>query len=440
MACLLGALGGTLFAPSAPAQDDAHVRKSVSAALGWLVRHQSEDGSWGAKGFTGRCRPPASCAGLGEPELDIGVTALSILAFRRAGHDRTSAELFGGVRAGDVVSNGLRWLAGQGNENGLWAGKSAKYMYNHALATQAFVLAAAEDGPVSRALAQKAVDVLVNAQNPGSAWRYTVRPGDSDTSVAGWAMAALAEARRLGFTTPGSVDAGVRRWVADVTNEDFRVGYVERGTGKIAIQGKNDQFDHNEALTAIGICLRKETDPESWRRGKAVDGGVKLLMANLPVWKAEKIDYYYWYHGTRALSLATGAGGRTWNEWSGAVRKALVMNQAPESAGCAAGSWTEKDRWSFEGGRVYGTAINVLTLALLAPPAAPAAEKAGPGKPAPAVAPTQEEAVALLQKATNYEKNGLTAKARDLYQEILDKHPDSAAAPKARERLKALPP
>jgi hypothetical protein len=43
------------------------------------------------------------------------------------------------------------------------------------------------------------------------------------------------------------------------------------------------------------------------------------------------------------------------------MKKAITSKQ--ETAGCANGSWDPSaDRWGFEGGRVYGAAINALTL------------------------------------------------------------------------------
>ena len=56
----------------------------------------------------------------------------------------------------------------------------------------------------------------------------------------------------------------------------------------------------------------------------------------------------------------SGRAQKYWKTWSQAISKTLVANQ--ESAGCAKGSWGADDRWGFEGGRVYATAINALTL------------------------------------------------------------------------------
>ena len=45
------------------------------------------------------------------------------------------------------------------------------------------------------------------------------------------------------------------------------------------------------------------------------------------------------------------------------MKAALVPHQKIKKDGCADGSWDpEACRWGFAGGRVYATAINVLTL------------------------------------------------------------------------------
>ncbi|MDQ7780995.1 MAG: hypothetical protein RDV41_14970, partial [Planctomycetota bacterium] len=45
-----------------------------------------------------------------------------------------------------------------------------------------------------------------------------------------------------------------------------------------------------------------------------------------------------------------------------AMLKAVSQNQKKKADKCAEGSWDADDRWGYEGGRVYGTAINTLTL------------------------------------------------------------------------------
>ena len=70
-------------------------------------------------------------------------------------------------------------------------------------------------------------------------------------------------------------------------------------------------------------------------------------------------DYYTFYNGTLAMFQA---GGQPWKRWNDVVRDTLVDRQCGEDEGCRRGSWDPTGRWSPEGGRVYSTALAVLTL------------------------------------------------------------------------------
>ena len=56
------------------------------------------------------------------------------------------------------------------------------------------------------------------------------------------------------------------------------------------------------------------------------------------------------------------AGGVDWDRWNKIVRDLVIGLQKPKDAGCERGSWDPSDRWGQAGGRVYSTALAVLTL------------------------------------------------------------------------------
>jgi hypothetical protein len=93
-----------------------------------------------------------------------------------------------------------------------------------------------------------------------------------------------------------------------------------------------------------------------------LSNGAELLLRNKPVWNTNAIDYYYWYYASLALFQYDGPRGPKWSAWNEPMKDALVKNQNVKSSGCRRGSWEPVDRWSCEGGRVYATAINCLTL------------------------------------------------------------------------------
>src|SRR5205814_2486989 len=101
----------------------------------------------------------------------------------------------------------------------------------HAIASLAMVEAwRATFSPIYRQSAQRALDFIGTARNPGAGWRYGVRPGDDDVSVTGWMFRAVDAARRandaevrLGKPPSLTYDVGtfdgVRTWIVAMTGD-----------------------------------------------------------------------------------------------------------------------------------------------------------------------------------------------------------------------------
>ncbi|MDC3378906.1 terpene cyclase/mutase family protein [Planctomycetota bacterium] len=334
----------------------AKTEGAVVAALDWLRRHQAPDGRWDADGWSGQCEGER-CAGPGHDtprpqdhdKHDVGVTALAVLAFLGNGHTHR----FGVYK--DTVQAALRWLRSQQAESGA-LGRSARrhWMYDHAVATFALAEAYAVTRDVGlRRPAIRAVAFLVRAQNPGAGWRYGVRPGDNDTSITGWAVLAMKAARTAGLDVHPEVWDGAMSWFDTVTDTSGRAGYVQADGRTAFMQERPTQPPTN---TAVVVACRLFSGRASVRSLKP---SVEILMDRLPQWdpSAEHVNFYYWYYGTLALFQA---GGNRWRRWNRAMNAALVPHQRSE--GCARGSWNAEGQWSLAGGRVYGTAINALTL------------------------------------------------------------------------------
>jgi hypothetical protein len=342
---------------------------AVIAALRWLARHQGPDGGWAAEGFHAQC-VSGKCGGVGERDYDTGVTALSILAFLGAGYsqlsrDETVDPAFPDrkIRFGEVVKKGLQWLLAHQDPEGCIGDRGMKYMYNHTVA--ALALSEAYGMTVSQPLrepAQKAIDFIIAAQNPGKGWRYSAKCGENDTSVSGWAIMALKSAEMSDLTFPAAAYTGAVAWLDEATGNQGgypRVGYNAKDTGKVFVPGKNEQFDHHESMSAVSVMSRIFMQK---KRTESLNG-VYLLVGDLPEWRTNKIDFYYWYYSSIALFQYDGPEGPMWKKWNEPMKNALVPNQSTTKDGCKNGSWnSDVDRWGFEGGRVYATAINALTL------------------------------------------------------------------------------
>ena len=255
------------------------------------------------------------------------------------------------LRFGETVKRGVQWLMAHQDPEGCVGERGTKYMYNHAVAALALSEAYGMTASVAiREPAQKAIDFLVAAQNPGKGWRYTARSGDNDTSVTGWAAMALKSADLSGLLFPKTAYEGTRAWLDEVTEGTYsRVGYVRKA-------GPRDSL----SMTAIGVMCRIFMDKN---KGDArLANGCDLLLRDKPRWEPKEIDFYYWYYGSLAIFQFDGPGGAKWRAWNEDMKNVLVKNQNTASAGCRNGSWEPVDRWSRQGGRVYATALNALTL------------------------------------------------------------------------------
>lgn len=348
--------------------DDA-TEAAVRAGLLWLARHQSRGGAWHAAEFSDECFADA-CEGAGLDEYDTGATALALLAFLGNGITPASEEKWRDpvtkrdVEPGKVVEKAASWLEKNQNQDGSFGPKgSSKSMYNHAIATAAmcelYGLTREKNWKLS---AIAAVDFLGEAQNPGKAWRYAPKCGDNDASVTSWCVQALHAATVAGLATDQESLKSALRWIDEITDQEWdRVGYTMKGTGKVVIPGKNEDFEGHNTMTAVGMLTRlySGAKPGSHRLHESA----KQLVCDLPTpAPVAKGDVYYWYHGTEALWECNGPGTKYWEPWNTWMKEALLTKQEA-GTDCEAGSWDPaKDRWGCEGGRVYTTALGVMTL------------------------------------------------------------------------------
>ncbi len=347
----LNGIGRLVGTPSgSPPSEDA-----VNAALLWLKRHQSPDGSWSGDGWKNNCAD-GKCEGPGSDEggsnYSAGLTGLSVLAY--TGHG--NSHRFGTFKL--TVSKALRYLKAQQRSDGsigyVEAGDHGG-MYNHALATMALceLYGVSRDFTIKRQ-AQKAVRFVLKAQNPNLGWRYRPKNAKNDTSVTGWMVLALKAAKTAGLEVPEEAFLGAQRWFARATSSDGVAGYTGPGTGSGVLSG-NEAYKSYPTMTAVSVVCRvfsgeRLSTPQ-------LQKGAKVIAQDLPLYRENEVNYYYWYYGTYALYQF---GGPRWEKWNTAMLKALVGTQ--RSGGCDDGSWDAVGEWCTAGGRVYAVALNVLTL------------------------------------------------------------------------------
>jgi hypothetical protein len=333
-------------------------KPSVDMALEWLKNHQSPGGNWDGDGFQDQCKLN-KCGGHGESVYDPGLTGLSLLCFLGAGETHNSGQYT------DTVKNGLRYLKTIQDSEGCFGPRTTQhFQYNHMTAALAMTEAYGMTGSrLFRESAQRGVDFVHQSQNPYLAWRYGVRDGDNDTSVTGWAVMVLKSAKMADLNVDGGALRGAMGWIDKMTEPEFgRVGYQRRGGPVARTTEMMEKFpaDQSEALTGVGVLTRifAGEDP---RKSEYVQKGADLMAKKPPRWDmdAGTTDFYYWYYATLAMFQV---GGDHWKKWKGAMETAIVKNQRTEAGRDERGSWDPVDPWSAEGGRVYATALNCLSL------------------------------------------------------------------------------
>jgi hypothetical protein len=355
----------------------------VRAALEWLRRHQSPDGSWKSAGFHAQCSK--ACAnvdaarygdGKGFPDHDVGVTALAILAYAGYGHthkDGVYEEYIeclkkavgymkqAQVKSEDPTTNG-RFGAGQGEQ----------WIYDHAISTMAMceLYVMSNDTIGLKKVVTDAVKFCLRAQNDGRGWRYGVKPGDNDTSVTGWMVLALKTAKNANLDIPKEeyerAFKGALDWFNFVTATNGKTGYFapgDEGSRLNKIHPEPYPFSKDlSCMTAVAVLCRLFAGES--RTTQEIKNGVKVLMAHTPKWLEAKgrvlstINMYYWYYGSYAMFQF---GGPDWKKWNEDMIKALVNSQR-QGLICEDGSWDPIDEWGPAGGRVYMTALGAMTL------------------------------------------------------------------------------
>lgn len=378
-----GPAGGLRGQPGGPGGGGggAPSEAAVQAGLEWLRDHQNSEGFWDADNFMLEdvYTSAAPSTGPGNPVNDVGLTGLALLAF--LGNNHT-------LNQGDYrqnVSRGIHWLKEvQDADTGLFGGEVGNpTLYNHAIASMAMGEAYyfSSQTPLLKGTMKSAVKVIVNAQNPYGAWRYSLEPnGDNDTSITGWMVFALKTAKDNHMAINQQAFDGAEQWFGTMQDKNTgRVGYAwgEGGGGPGSPPSRPSHYidkfpaSKSESLTAVALLSQIfMTDNEEVRRWsehpnydmmkKAAD----LVASKPPLWDEQdgSIDMYYWYYGTFAMNQW---GGKHWNGWKKALEKALIPSQHRASDGNKdnfTGSWDPVGPWGEEGGRVYSTAICTLML------------------------------------------------------------------------------
>ncbi len=315
--------------------------RAVAAALNWIARHQSSNGSWSIGEYNKRCKDP-TCTGPGSAKADPGATALGLLPFLAAGQTHKSKGPYQ-----KTIYDGLYWLMQNQQPDGNLAKGVGSPMYSHGLATitlcEAYGLT---KDPTIQKSATAAIRFVENAQHPRTGgWRYN--PGDEgDTSVVGWQVMALKSAQMAGIYVNVKSFDGAKVWLKSCSKGSY---------------GGNFSYTPDQGatptMTSVGLLCWQYmgTRPEE----ALMQEGVATLLKQMPDSGVRSL--YYWYYATQVMHNVPGPD---WDNWNRKMRRVLIETQCKE--GCAMGSWDPdkptRDPWGDAGGRLFVTSLAALTL------------------------------------------------------------------------------
>jgi len=327
--------------------------QAIENGLQFLAKHQRADGSWHLEDF-------------GE-EVDIrsdtAATALALLSFQGAGYTHRQFKYEG------VCGRALSWMIKNQRTNGdLYVRTDPKsdgnsWLYSHSIATLALCEAygMTQDDSIKQN-AQRAINFLIQSQDPqGGGWRYQPKIG-SDTSVTGWCMMALKSAELSGLNVSKESYQGISKWLeGSQASESQKYLYRYNFQAADSPAARHGRVP-TPVMTSVGLLMRLYL---GWRRDNPdMQKGTDWLMDRPPAEgtvQSPQRDTYHWYYATQVMFHM---GVNRWKAWYGNRYPMLIRTQSTE--GEYVGSWEPNgripDAWGRFGGRLYVTTLNLLSL------------------------------------------------------------------------------
>ncbi len=306
---------------------------AVEQGIRWIVAHQREDGSWRFRHHQGEC--DGRCANPGTRESTTAATGLALMSLMGAGYTHRSGPYQ------ETVQKGLDYLLEKirvTKHGGILAEGEAG-MYSHAIATIALAEAFSmtRDTNLINAV-ESARTYIVTAQHGKGGWRYN--PGyPGDMTVTGWQLMALKSCEISGLPSERTIWQKAEQFIDSLGSSSGRFGYQSRD-------------EKNPTTTAIGLLSKMYLGMPKEHGG--LEMGAGYIFDRGP----SKTDIYFNYYATQVMHHLQGPNWKIWNQ---EMRDFLIDSQV-KTAGHEAGSWYFEDKHGQVGGRLYTTAMAVMTL------------------------------------------------------------------------------
>ena len=267
---------------------DEKTEAVIKGALKWLAAKQLPNGAWGTSGM--------------EQQHQVAMTGYALMAFQAAG------QLPGEGEQGKNVTLAMSFLADQITPEGLFGNRnSGQYMYSHGVASIALAeLYGTTKSPTLRPKLEKAIKLIISAQNREGGWRYRPVASDADISVTVLQLVALRAAKNGGLDVPQkTIDDAVR----------YVKACQHAPSGGFAYQpGRDPGFARTAAaIYSLQVCGLYD-DP-------MVAKGSEYLFKN---W--QKSDNWFTYGNFYAAPAQYMIGGEAWAKWYGPMKELLLKN------------------------------------------------------------------------------------------------------------------
>ena len=300
------------------------LERAVARGHEFLAKTQDPQGFWAQNvGFKLNTDYQVTAANTGH----VGVTSLALMSFLAGGH------VPGRGQYGDVLQRGLRYVLDCVKENGFIQDNGSR-MYSHAFATLllAEIYGMNRRRDVREAL-QRAITVIVDAQNTEGGWRYQLFARESDMSITVCQVMALRSARNVGITVPQSTIRRAENYVklssvSGGSQRRNRLGSFLNSGGAFRYQ-KRPNTRATFPLTAAGATtLFAAGNYESTLIPPALEYlQGQLRMFNAYFGPSVGGHYFYYYGHYYAVQAFFVAGDPLWSKYFRVMKKDLLSTQ-----------------------------------------------------------------------------------------------------------------
>ena len=316
-AAVLAIVAGIWFASNRKADSSSACTQACESTQ-WLIKTQSQDGSW----------DPAIAGG--EQVYRPALTALATLALET-----------GAAKNRQTVDRAVVSLLAMQQPDGAFGAPNSARAYNHGIVTCALLsIAAKRPAAMPEEPLRKALAFIRAQQNSSGGWGYGP-DAPANTAITVWQLEALAQARNRGWGDPdGCLRRGLR-WLRSQNDGKGHFAYSSDSHGSSSAT--------LDAMGAYALLTAGQAHDELTAVAKAALK--QLNSSNLQ--NEESVNIYRDYFAVRAL------------ESGGLAQAADKLRQQLSDRILSIGnfeSWQKRDTWNAVGGRLYTTSFAMLTM------------------------------------------------------------------------------